>query len=200
MTDLHQANQAANAAQIAYFRAIPWCAAHLPPSPDLTIAQSQSRTLSPTYEHALLARTLNNPAAIPAYIAFYPLPPSPDTLVREVRAFLALGPLVNGWEGLCHGGVVATMLDETMAAVVDVNKRRGLMAQTAPMVTGRLAVTYLRPVRTGTVDKARVVLVVGRLARVEGRKYTLEGEVQEEGGEVLAKGESVFFELKAGRL
>ncbi|KAJ4302430.1 hypothetical protein N0V88_002574 [Collariella sp. IMI 366227] len=64
---LIHANAAHAAAQIAYFRAIPWCAAHLS-SPNLTIDQSVARALKPNALDTLISRTLNTAAAIPAYV------------------------------------------------------------------------------------------------------------------------------------
>ncbi|KAL2021846.1 hypothetical protein VTK56DRAFT_6620 [Thermocarpiscus australiensis] len=196
--DLQQANEKAAAAQIAYFRAIPWCAALLSSSPPLIIDQATSRRLRPTEEDALLSQTLNTPAAIPAYIIFYRPPADPASLVREVGALVALGPMVNGWEGVCHGGVVVTLLDEAMGQVFAVNAARGVMKD-IPVMTGQLSTRFVRPVRTGRAGEgARVVLVTARLVREEGRKYWVEGEVRgEEGGrEVLARAEGVFIMLR----
>ncbi|KAK4113445.1 hypothetical protein N656DRAFT_778207 [Canariomyces notabilis] len=129
--DLQQANDEATARQIAYFRAIPWCAARLsacssplssPPSEPKTatktiITQCTSRQLRPAGDNQdlLMSRTLNHADAIPAYIMFYAEPADdPAQLVSEVQSFAALGPMVNGWDGICHGGIVVTLLDEAM--------------------------------------------------------------------------------------
>ncbi|KAK4099155.1 hypothetical protein N658DRAFT_508995 [Parathielavia hyrcaniae] len=218
-SDLHRANQEANAAQIAYFRAIPWCAAHLSPPPGyrdakLVIAQPLTRRLSATSEHSLISRVLNNPRAIPAYIIFYTAPPQSPTptssaprpspiqethpgLIREVGALVALGPQLSSWAGVCHGGVVATLLDDAMAQIMVLNNESGVFATGGvPVVTSRLETRFLKPVRTGTAAQgANVVLVTARLVRVEGRKCLLEAEIKGEAGEVLARGESVFVAL-----
>ncbi|KAK4151166.1 acyl-coenzyme A thioesterase THEM4 [Chaetomidium leptoderma] len=195
---LQQANAAATAAQIAYFRAIPWCAAHLSSLPDLVIDQAVSRRLSHSARDTLLSRTLNRPDAIPAYITFYSPSSSisPPSLIREVKSFLALGPMLNGWEGICHGGMVVTLLDEVMGQVFAVNKTLGRM-EGNPVMTGYLNTRFEKPVRTGgAAEKASVVMVTGRLVRQEGRKYWMEGDVQGEGGVVLARAESLFVMLR----
>lgn len=233
-TELRLANERAAAAQIAYFRTIPWCASYLD-SPTLVINQSVSRALKPAHSNldSLISRTLNRPDAIPAYITFYsppssssssPSPPNsrsgnqdgstPD-LVTEVSALVALGPMINGWDGICHGGIVATLLDEVMGQVFAVNKQHGALNRKVPAMTGYLNTRYERPVRTGGKEKggegrekgvgegkgANVVLVRARLVKREGRKFWLEAEVVGPGkggkGEVvLARGEALFIMLK----
>ncbi|KAK4233101.1 acyl-coenzyme A thioesterase THEM4 [Achaetomium macrosporum] len=206
--DLQQANARAAAAQISYFRSIPRCAAHLS-QPHLVIDQAESRRLKPTSAgDTLISRTLNSPDAIPAYITFYSPPPStcsqPDgtsttstgTLIREVKSFVALGPMVSGWPGICHGGLVVTLLDEVMGQTFAVNKKHGLLVD-IPVMTGYLNTRFEKPVPAGTEDKASVVMVTARLVRNEGRKYWMEGDVRGEDGAVLARAEALFVMLKA---
>ncbi|KAK4140200.1 acyl-coenzyme A thioesterase THEM4 [Dichotomopilus funicola] len=176
---LTKANTTATARQIAFFRTIPWCAALLS-NPSLVIDQAVSRYLTHTPRDVLISRTLNRADAIPAYITFYstgsatptpsqsqptattttpttPTTPAPahqtdkDGLIKEIHALLALGPALNGWEGLCHGGIVTTLLDEVMGQVFSVNRNEGrLPADGPPALTGYLNTTFLKPVRTGT--------------------------------------------------
>ena len=117
-------------------------------------------------------------------------------MIKEVAAFVALGPMVNGWEGVCHGGLVASLLDELMGQVFAANKTEKLMAA-IPVMTGYLNTRFEKPVLTGGSGMdAKVVLVTGRLVKQEGRKYWLEGDVKGEDGVVLARGESLFVMLK----
>ncbi|KAK4121250.1 thioesterase superfamily protein [Parathielavia appendiculata] len=225
---LQQANAAAAARQIAYFRAIPWCASLLS-QPNLVMDQSVSRRLSHTARDTLLSRTLNSAEAIPAYITFYPRPspsstppasasefqpqphstessqplsgsPNSPNFIRELKSFVALGPGLNGWEGICHGGMVVTLLDEVMGQVFAANKAHGLLAD-MPVMTGYLNTRFEKPVRTGTSlandgRGASVVLITARLLRNEGRKYWMEGEVSNEGGCVMARAEALFIMLR----
>ncbi|KAL2130464.1 hypothetical protein VTI74DRAFT_6375 [Chaetomium olivicolor] len=196
--DLAQANAAQAAAQIAYFRAIPWCASHLS-QPNLVVDQSVARRLTTTQRDTLISRTLNTADAIPAYITFYQAPPpnaaKEGYLIKEVKSFVALGPMVNGWEGICHGGMVVTLLDEVMGQVFAANKVNGLLVN-IPVMTGYLNTRFERPVRTGTAEKPAVVLVSARMLRNEGRKYWLEAEITGEDGGVMARGEACFVMLK----
>ncbi|KAK0720938.1 HotDog domain-containing protein [Lasiosphaeris hirsuta] len=183
--------EAAATPDVLHFKAIPWCAAHLSSSPAVVAAQSFSRRAKPHYTDALIAQTLNTPDAIPYYATFYTPPADPRALVTEVGAFLTLGPLVNGWSGVCHGGIVMTILDEVMGQLAAANKERDVMAD-IPLMTAYLNTKFVKPVRTGTT-----IYVAAKFVRHEGRKYWSEAEVQDESGTVLAKGEALFVMLKA---
>jgi len=67
-----------------------------------------------------------------------------------------LAPRYAGPPGYCHGGIIATILDEAMAKL---NKPRQVLA-----VTGQMTVTYRRPVplETNLNVEAREVRVRGR--------------------------------------
>ncbi|KAK4188074.1 HotDog domain-containing protein [Podospora australis] len=191
------ANLAQQAHHIAYFRSIPWCASLLD-HPDIVISQSVSRVIRPLHnmEDALISQTLNRTDAIPAYITFYS-PPSPSSgaLVKEVSSLIALGPMVNGWDGICHGGIVMTLLDEVMGQLFAVNKQRKVMKK-EPLLTGWLKTKFLKPVYTGTKERANVVLVVAKLTEVEGRKHATEAVVYGEDGTELARADAMFVQLR----
>ncbi len=211
-TQLQSSAEAAAAAQIAYFQAIPWCAALLS-KPGLVIDQSVSRRpkRKPSQHNTLFSHTLNTPGSIPAYVAFYSLPPpsrkidgleSGDAaaaggqVIREVSALLALGPMINGHAGVCHGGLVVALLDEIMGQVLDSNRTEGLLSR-LPVMTGYLNTQFEKPVLTGSVEKPNVVLATGRLVRMEGRKFFLEGEIRgEEGKVVCTRANALFIMLK----
>jgi uncharacterized protein (TIGR00369 family) len=81
-----------------------------------------------------------------------------------VKAAFAPREWHQGWEGVVHGGVLATLLDEAMAYVVFFSGFVGL--------TARMEVRYRAPVRGGDVltveaeqvkDSRRIVDVVGRV-------------------------------------
>ena len=68
----------------------------------------------------------------------------------------------EGWEGIAHGGIVCTILDEVMAwALVDSDNWG---------VTARMSVDFKRPVPIGRLirGEGRVVDVRRRLVRAEG--------------------------------
>ena len=57
----------------------------------------------------------------------------------------------EGYSGIIHGGIVATLLDSAMTHC--------LLMKDIPALTGRLSIKYSTPIRTGTVVKleARIV-------------------------------------------
>jgi uncharacterized protein (TIGR00369 family) len=75
---------------------------------------------------------------------------------------LSLDRRFEGWEGIAHGGILCTILDEVMAwALVD----HDLWG-----VTARMTVDFKRPVRIGTpiIGEGRVMAVRRRLVDAEG--------------------------------
>jgi acyl-coenzyme A thioesterase PaaI-like protein len=60
-------------------------------------------------------------------------------------------PKFEGYSGIIHGGIVATLLDSAMTHC--------LLMEDIPALTGRLSIKYSTPIRTGTVVKleARIV-------------------------------------------
>ncbi|MES2210722.1 MAG: PaaI family thioesterase [Chloroflexota bacterium] len=76
---------------------------------------------------------------------------------------LTLGPAFQGWEGVAHGGILCTILDEVMAWSVIGRDTWG--------VTARMSVEFRRPVATGRRLRAEgTVTEAGRrLLRTEGR-------------------------------
>ncbi|KAK4201492.1 HotDog domain-containing protein [Triangularia verruculosa] len=198
------ANKAQEAHHIAFFNSIPWCSSLLSSTPNLIVSQSVSRIIRPSgcEEDALLSQTLNSPDAIPAYITFYSPPPKPTDHVYEVKSLIALGPKVNGWEGICHGGIVMTLLDEVMGQLFAVNKDSGAMDSKMPVLTGFLNTAFKKPVRTGTKEKPAIVLVVARLTKMKGRKHFCEGVVygDGEGKNELARAEALFVQLRESKI
>ncbi|KAH6840613.1 HotDog domain-containing protein [Chaetomium sp. MPI-CAGE-AT-0009] len=186
-----QANRA-EIDQIAFFQAIPWCASHLSGTPTPVIGPSLSQRRIKAPSDVFFSHTLNAPGALIALLNFYslhPAPPAdhpgaplgPEPLITQAGAFAALGPMLNGWEGLCHGGVVTTLMDETMARVFVANQDHGLMPH-VPVITVYMNTRFEKPTRTGTVQKPAVVMVTARMVRREGRKFFMEADVQAEGG------------------
>ena len=87
----------------------------------------------------------------------------------------------EGWEGIAHGGIVCTLLDEVMAwALVD----HDLWG-----VTARMGVDFKRPVPIG-----RPIRAEGRVVGVRRRLVDAAGIVIDtETGELLAQGEATYF-------
>ncbi|TDZ40621.1 MFS transporter prlL [Colletotrichum spinosum] len=192
---------------VKHFLAIPWAAAHIN-APNTVRKTAGSRYPKESTEDELFAKTLHTDGTISAFLTFYTRPPpvvsaasegeqrrrpqegqeqqqQDQQLIREVKALLTLNSGVNGFPGVSHGGIVATILDETIGLVFPVNKANGLVSE-GDYMTAYLNTTYVRPVRT-----PQTVLVVVEIIKVKGRKFWIEGRIEDEKGDVLAKAESL---------
>jgi acyl-coenzyme A thioesterase PaaI-like protein len=81
-----------------------------------------------------------------------------------------------GPDGIVHGGIQATLLDEVMGMAIHV----GEGDQRRRIVTASFDLRYRRPVATETA-----LLIRGRIVGVEEPSYLLEGEIAGPDGDVL---------------
>jgi uncharacterized protein (TIGR00369 family) len=93
----------------------------------------------------------------------------------------------TGPPGHCHGGIIATILDEAMGKV---NKLRHVIA-----LTKEIKVEYRKP-----VPLYKPLRVESREVRVRGRKHINEAEILNEKGEILARSEGLFIAVDPERL
>ena len=72
-------------------------------------------------------------------------------------------PKYEGYSGIIHGGIIATLLDSAMTHC--------LLMKDIPALTGRLSIKYSTPIRTGTVVKveARIVDQIHETFILEGK-------------------------------
>src|SRR5271163_4085161 len=98
-----------------------------------------------------------------------------------------LGKRYTGPPGHCHGGIIATILDEAMGKV---NKRRNVVA-----VTSEMTVNYLKP-----VPLRQPLRVESREVRVKGRKHINTAEILNEKGDVLARSQGLFIAIDPHRM
>src|SRR5271163_3798488 len=98
-----------------------------------------------------------------------------------------LGKRYTGPPGHCHGGIIATILDEAMGKV---NKLRHVVA-----VTSEMTVKYLKP-----VPLKQPLRVESREVKLEGRKHINMAEILNEKGEVLARSEGLFIAIDPQRM
>ncbi len=92
----------------------------------------------------------------------------------------------SGPPGHCHGGIIATILDEAMGKV---NRLREVIAMTAQM-----KIDYLRPVPLN-----KPLRVESQEVSVRGRKHINIGEILNQKGEALARGEGLFIAIDPQR-
>jgi uncharacterized protein (TIGR00369 family) len=107
------------------------------------------------------------------------------TLDEERRTFVcefSLGKRYTGPPGHCHGGIIATILDDAMGKV---NKLRHVIA-----LTKEMTVEYLKP-----VPLHKTLRVEGKEVSVHGRQHVNMAEILNEDGEVLARSKGIFIAI-----
>lgn len=88
---------------------------------------------------------------------------------------LWIGGALAGWPGVCHGGLLATVLDESLGrcAILRFAAKTG--------VTANLEIKYLKPTMTNTFVVIRCLPILegstDRKGYVEGRVETLDGKI-----------------------
>ena len=87
-------------------------------------------------------------------------------------------PEYQGWAGIAHGGLLATVLDEVMARLL---WEKGVNA-----ITGKLEVRYHKPVSVGDTLEIR-----GRVARQSSRGVETAAEARTADGSVVADARAV---------
>jgi len=90
-----------------------------------------------------------------------------------------LGKRYTGPPGYCHGGIIATILDDAMGKLC---KLRQVVA-----VTSKMTVEYLKP-----VSLYKPLRVESRELSRRGRRLTHKAEITDEKGAVLARSRGVF--------
>ena len=91
-------------------------------------------------------------------------------------------PKYEGYSGIIHGGVVATLLDSAMTHC--------LLMKDIPALTGRLSIKYSIPIRTGTVVKveARIVNELRGIFILQGKALV--------NGKRVASAEAKYMSMK----
>lgn len=98
----------------------------------------------------------------------------------SATAHIQLTQFHQGPPGYIHGGIVATLLDESMSKL---NRPLNVLAMTRHM-----EVDYLRP-----APLHQPLILTSRHLRREGRKLFHQAELQHPDGTVLARGKGLFI-------
>jgi len=88
-----------------------------------------------------------------------------------------------GYEGVVHGGIIASVFDDAMAWAV-----RQAIGSWA--VTGEMSVRYIRPVKEG-----QEYVVEGRVDRLSGRKITTAARMADASGKTVAEATALFIRM-----
>lgn len=100
---------------------------------------------------------------------------------------LALDARFEGWAGIAHGGILATILDEVMAWSLVAEDKWGL--------TARLSVDFKRPVHVGLPIRAEGAITSARRRVVETTATIRRATT----GDVLATARGTYVAADAGR-
>ncbi|KAG8684906.1 hypothetical protein FRC08_013421 [Ceratobasidium sp. 394] len=135
--------------------------------------------------HALTSGTLRGPGKL----ALPPLVFAKDD-ESEAIVIVHVGRSLCGHDGIVHGGLLATLLDESLA-------RNALLNLPAKVgVTANLSVNYRAPTRAD-----QFISIHTHLETVEGRKVTVVGEIRSvETNEVLVTAKALFVQPKYAHL
>jgi acyl-coenzyme A thioesterase PaaI-like protein len=89
----------------------------------------------------------------------------------------------QGWDGVVHGGILTTVLDEALAyaAIPDIG----------PTVTGRLEVRFHTP---ATVDEP--LLVEGRCGRRYGKGIEASAQIRRQDGSLVAEASGILLLMR----
>lgn len=138
-------------------------------------AETAARTLQPNSRHCFVCG-VENPVSLG--LRFY------ETGRDEVTAEYTVPDRYQGYPGMVHGGVVAAMLDEVVgraAMAGDPNRF---------MFTGRLCLTYRKPVPLG-----QPLRMVGRLVRRRGRAARATGELRLRDGTLAVEATATLIDV-----
>ncbi|CAE6358011.1 unnamed protein product [Rhizoctonia solani] len=135
--------------------------------------------------HSLTSGTLRGPGKLA-------LPPLVFAKEDESEAIVIIhvGRSLCGHDGIVHGGLLATLLDETLArnAILNLPSKVG--------VTANLSVNYRAPARAD-----QFITIHTRLDKANGRKVTVSGTIASvETKEVLTEATALFIQPKYAHL
>ncbi len=134
--------------------------------------RSTSRQLQPNSQTCFVCG-LSNPMGLK--LRFY------STSSTEVETRVTLADPYQGYPGVAHGGIVATILDETMGRALLGSGEQRLM------VTGKMELRYRQPVPLGEeiLFRGRILKDRKRIAQAEGEAILPDGTVAVEASGTL---------------
>ncbi|MDO8589542.1 MAG: PaaI family thioesterase [Armatimonadota bacterium] len=88
----------------------------------------------------------------------------------------------QGWMGITHGGILATVADEAMGRLAWVSGYRA--------VTAEMSMRYKRPAETGMP-----LIVAGSIVSTEGRAILCKAEIRKPDGTVVAEATATMIEV-----
>jgi acyl-coenzyme A thioesterase PaaI-like protein len=117
----------------------------------------------------------------------------PARPIMHVSSLFAVGEGLCGYEGVLHGGMIMTMVDESMGVLHDINMALGKVGTSfgGASVTAGLEIKFLKP---GPINET--VLVNAWVDSVEGRRTNIKCEMRDGRGVELARCSSTWVSVK----
>ncbi len=100
----------------------------------------------------------------------------------EAEAVVAFPERFQGWAGIVHGGLLASVLDEAMI--------KAAWARDLRCVTGEITTRYVKPARTKAAYRLK-----GRVTGHRGKVILAESELAGEDGDVVARATGKLFRV-----
>jgi len=103
-----------------------------------------------------------------------------DKEKQTLKTTFVASPTYQGWDGIVHGGILSTLLDEAMANLV---YELGYQA-----VTASIEIRFKKP-----APILEPLLIFGELTEVSKRLIRAKAHIAQEDGAILATGTSTFM-------
>ncbi|TGZ85736.1 Thioesterase/thiol ester dehydrase-isomerase [Ascodesmis nigricans] len=161
---------------IEHFRETPLCARYLN-NETYTISHPASSFPRNSGEDTFFSMTLNSSTTIRHCVLVFD-----KSTMDEIIFMASVGRDCNGHPDFAHGGFLCTLMDEVMGYCIGYNSGKSC-------VTAKLEVAFKRPFKTPGVAVARA-----RVARREGRKWWVTGEILDAEEKIVIQGDALFIE------
>ncbi len=109
---------------------------------------------------------------------------------QEIEAPVVIPDLYQGYPGMAHGGIIASILDETAGRMFLVDSSKDRI-----MVTSKLDIRYHKPVPVDTPLKA-----FGKIKEDREKVAFCTSKIVDLNGELLASAEVVFVRVPSDKL
>ncbi|MBW1773704.1 MAG: PaaI family thioesterase [Deltaproteobacteria bacterium] len=111
------------------------------------------------------------------------------SLGDKVCTEITLGKHHEGWDGVVHGGIISTLLDEIMSWTI-------MYSQKVFLVTRHMNIKYVKPVLVGTPLK-----VMGKIVDVsKPPRFMGSAEIRDRENRLLVKGSGEFVSIAKDKL
>jgi uncharacterized protein (TIGR00369 family) len=109
-----------------------------------------------------------------------------DKEKQTLKTTFVASPTFQGWDGIVHGGILSTLLDEAMAKLV---YELGFQA-----VTASIEIKFKKP-----APILEPLLVFGEVTEVSKRLIRAKAHIAKEDGTILAVGISTFMKQRGSQ-